>query len=307
MLTAGAARSRSNQLDRFAGVATRSELLQAGLSYPQIEAQLSAARWQEIGRAVVLHNGAPTREQAERVALIECGPRAVLTSFTAAARWGLRDWHREEIHVLAPGGTCAPRLPGIVLHRTRDWPRADVVRTRHLHRLAPALLIAAASFRSPRPGCGILAAAVQQRLTTAADIEQALRQSPRVRHRASLVAAAQDIAQGAHALSEIDLRRLCRRFGLPLPTHQAVRIEPDGRRRYLDAEWRLSDGRAVAVEIDGAYHLSQHQAGEDQVRQNAVVIKGTLVLRYQSITVRDQPERVAAQLAEALGLPLRPR
>ena len=64
---------------------------------------------------------------------------------------------------------------------------------------------------------------------------------------------------GSEALSEIDFARLCRRHCLPAPTRQAIRIEPSGRRRYLDAEWRLRDGRRVAVEVDGAVHLAQRK------------------------------------------------
>ena len=115
-----------------------------------------------------------------------------------------------------------------------------------------------------------------------------------------MLRAVADIAQGAGALSEIDLRRLCRRFGLPLPTHQAVRVEPNGRRRYLDAEWRLPDGRVVAVEVDGAYHLAPQQWINDQLRQNRIVIGGTMVLRFPSILVRDNPELVAEQLRAVL-------
>jgi hypothetical protein len=110
-----------------------------------------------------------------------------------------------------------------------------------------------------------------------------------------------DAEQGADALSEIDFTNLCRRFGLPLPTRQAVRVEPGGRRRYLDAEWRLADGRILAVEVDGAYHLEARQWSADQLRQNEVVIGGTLVLRFPSNIVRNEPELVADQLRRFLA------
>jgi hypothetical protein len=108
------------------------------------------------------------------VAVIDCGPRAVLTSLSAASAWGLTGWQRDEVHVLAPGGATNPHLDGLVLHRTRDQERADIAPHRRLHRLAPALLVAAASLRSERPGCGLLAAGVQQRTT-----------SPRARRRSA--------------------------------------------------------------------------------------------------------------------------
>lgn len=236
--------------------------------------------------------------------MINCGPRSVLTSFTAAARWGLGGWERDEVHVLAPAGTIRPRLRGLVLHRTRDWSRTELAEHRRLHRAAPAVLVAAASFATPRPACGLLAAAVQQQLVHTDDLRAALANAPRLRHRRSMCLAVDDIAQGAQALSEIDLRRLCARFGLPAPAHQAVRIEPNGRRRYLDAEWRLTDGRVVAVEVDGALHLTPRRWQDDQLRQNEVVLGGTLVLRYPSFVVRNEQVLVAQQLARALGVSL---
>jgi hypothetical protein len=102
------------------------------------------------------------------------------------------------------------------------------------------------------------------------------------------------------ALSEIDFGRLCARFGLPAPTRQAVRRSADGRRRYLDAEWRLPDGRVVVVEVDGAHHMSAAQWCADQLRQNDIVIAGAVVLRFPSVVVRDEPALVAAQLRLAL-------
>jgi hypothetical protein len=143
---------------------------------------------------------------------------------------------------------------------------------------------------------------VQQRLETASELTRALDAAPRSRHRAALLVGLRDIGQGADALSEIDFGRLCRTYGLPKPTRQAVRVEPDGRRRYLDAEWLLPDGRVVAVEVDGALHMSQQRWYADQLRQNEIVLGGTLVLRYPSAVVRNEPLLVAAQLGRALGV-----
>lgn len=306
MLTAAARRARNVALAEPVGVLHRSQLTKMGWDAHGIDAQVAAGRWRRRGPAVVLHNGPLTRAQCHQVALINCGPRAVLTSFTGLEASGLKGWTRNEIHVLAPAGTADPGLAGVILHRTGDWAAVDVVGSRRLHAVAAAALLAAASFSTSRPACGLLAACVQQRLTRPPALLAALERAPRIRHRSALLHAVQDIAQGAEALSEIDLRRLCRRYGLPLPTHQAVRVEPNGRRRYLDAQWRLPDGRILAVEVDGAYHLAPEQWISDQLRQNHVVIGGTVVLRFPSIVVRDCPELVAAQLrALLLGVPAR--
>ncbi len=148
--------------------------------------------------------------------------------------------------------------------------------------------MAASSFGSARPACGLFAATVQQRLARPAELRAAVVAASRTRHRHALLAAVDDIAMGAQALSEIDFARLCRRHRLPQPVLQQVRVEPSGRRRYLDAEWQLSGGRLIAVEVDGAVHLAPRLWFADQLRQNELAIAGTTVLRYPSVVVREE-------------------
>jgi len=300
VLTNAARAARTAALRDFEGVAGIRELTATGMTHSQIHAHLAAGRWTRFGNAVVTHNGAPSRREREAVALINCGPRSVHTSFTAVQRWGLTGWERDEIHVLAPSGTVGLGLPNLRVHRVRDWGRVEQVRARRLQRLAPALVVAASSFARPRPACGILAAAVQQRLVTPNELQRALSLATRTRHRSTLMHAVADIAQGADALSEIDFGRLCRRAGLPAPRLQAVRVEPSGRRRYLDAEWERADGQVVAVEVDGAIHLKPLRWYDDQLRQNEVVIGGTILLRYPSVVVRTEEPLVVDQLRRIL-------
>jgi hypothetical protein len=129
-----------------------------------------------VGNAVVSHNSALTRPERWRAALINCGPQSLLTAFSAAEASGLTGWERDEVHVLVPRGARIKRVDEIplVVHHVHEW---DMVR-RHAvqpwQRLAPALEVAAGSFDGPRPACGLLAAAVQQRLIRAASLREAL-------------------------------------------------------------------------------------------------------------------------------------
>jgi hypothetical protein len=285
-------------------VASIEESLRAGFTYEQIRANLRANRWQQIGRAIVWHNGEPTTDELRQAALVVLGPRAALTSFTGLAEWGLEGWDRDPIHVLVPRGARVRRPDGLRLriHYTDHWRPEDMHRARRLHRPAQAAVLAAASFVGPRPACGVLAAVVQQRLARAADVTAAVEAAPRVRHRGALLMAARDIEQGAQALSEIDLARLCRSAGLPTPSRQAVRVLPDGRRRYLDAEWRRRDGRRVVVEVDGALHLVAARWWDDQLRQNELVLGDDLVLRFPTVVLRHERPIVISQLRRALLL-----
>ncbi|MDT4944541.1 MAG: hypothetical protein QOH14_1274 [Pseudonocardiales bacterium] len=303
MLTTPAARSLPDELDNAYDTVTSSAVLRrAGWSAGAIRAQVDARRWQRFGRAIVLHNGAPERAELWQIALRNSGRQAVLTAFTAAEALGLTGWERDPVHVLVPGGTRVRHVPDLLVrvHYARAW--ADVVSlpVRRAHKIAPAVVLAAGTFRSARPAVGILAAAVQQRLASATDLEKALLDARRVRHHAVLLAAPRDIAQGADALSEIDFVRLCRRFGKPAPQQQSVRTDGSGRRRYLDATWRRRDGRLVAVEVDGALHLTPARWWDDQSRQNDLVLAGTIMLRFPSVVVRTEPDLVAAQLRRLL-------
>ncbi|MGX7680929.1 hypothetical protein ACSMXN_18740 [Jatrophihabitans sp. DSM 45814] len=284
-------------------VQSRAALRLAGVTQGEIKARIAAGRWRSCGRAIVMHNGPLTRRQGWDVALINSGPRAMLTAFTAAEIHGLVGWERDEAHVLTPLGTRNVRLAGLIVavHRTRLCEIATDPFAKRCQVLPAALIVAATTFRSPRPACGICAAAVQQRLLSPQSLSDELARRPTLRHRKALIAAVHDIAGGSQALSEIDFVRLCRRAGLPEPFRQRVRDEPGGRRRYLDASWRRGDGRLVVAEVDGALHLSQARWWDDQHRQNELVLAEAVVLRFPSMIVRDQPELVVSQLRRALA------
>lgn len=281
-------------------IATSAELIAQGVTRGQIAGELGAGRWRRAGHALVLHNGPLSTDQGRRVAQIHGGPAALLTTFTAAEIAGLRSWERVEVHLLCPAGT---RLRGgcpvpIALHSYRRPPRRRPGLT--IEALPDALVRAAGTFSSPRPACGLLAAGVQQRLTTPPDLADALERFTRVRHRAVLIATIADIAGGSQALSEIDFVRLCRRHHVPEPDRQLLRRDSSGRRRYLDATWRRADGRLIVVEVDGALHLAPRAWWNDQHRQNELALADALVLRFPSVVVRTDPAGVLAQLRRAL-------
>jgi hypothetical protein len=293
--------SRGRVLDDGQSVLSRRELRELGISAAAERAQVKARRWQRVGRAVVLHNGPVSRPEREQAALISCGPRAAFTSFTAVARCGLTGWERDDIHVLVPAGTRRPAFPRLVMHRVVEWTPTDLIESRQLHRPALAFALATEGLANARFACALLAAGVQQRLVVASSLHEALDRWPKLRHHRALRLALFDIEQGAHALSEIDFVRLCRRYGLPTPVMQAVRREPSGRRRYLDALWRDAHGRELAAEVDGALHEAPRARISDELRQNEVVIGGTPVLRYSTVLMRCEPALVADQLGRGLA------
>lgn len=304
MLTTTAARAGTTRGGTDAETVTTTARLQRdGWSPDSIRAQLDARRWRRTGRAIVLHNGGLSRAERCAVALRQGGSRAVLAAFTAAELHGLTGWEREPVHLLVPAGTRVRQIPELAvrIHYAGAGHPQERLGARAVQRIAPALVLAAATLPGERAACALLAAGVQQRLVTAPQLRAALTSAPRVRHRRVLIRATDDIGQGAQALSEIDFVRLCRRHGLPEPVRQAVRVERHGRRRYLDAEWRRADGRHVVAEIDGALHLVPRRWWDDQLRQNELVLGGDLVLRFPSAVYRCEPSVVVDQLRRALS------
>lgn len=284
-------------------VAPLRTLLARGWTHSSIRAQVMAQRWQRFGYAVVLHNASLRDLEKARVAQFNCGPRAALTAFTGAHVRGLRGWERQTAHVVVPAGARVRLIDHVPtrVHWTSDWGAATENARNGVVTLERAVVAAATVLPSTRSACGIVAASVQQRLTTADRLVACVDAQPRLTHRGALVAALADIGQGSQALSEIDFVRLCRTYGLPEPDRQAVRIEPSGRRRYLDAEWRRRDGRRVVAEVDGALHLIATTWWDDQLRQNEVVISDRSVLRFPSVIVRHEDALVADQLGRMLA------
>ncbi|HEX4018347.1 MAG TPA: hypothetical protein VHX15_16545 [Frankiaceae bacterium] len=108
-----------------------------------------------------------------------------------------------------------------------------------------------------------------------------------------------DISGGAHALTEIDFASLCRRHKLGKVVHQAVRLDDQGRRRYLDVEIESLGGARIWCEIDGALHLMAMSYWQDMSRSNELLIAGTPVLRFPSIAMYLDEARVVDQLHRA--------
>ncbi|WP_251152467.1 hypothetical protein [Cellulosimicrobium sp. Marseille-Q4280] len=287
-----------------AHVATRTQLRALGITSRHVATQLAAHRWTAVSSdVVVLHNGPPTVETALWTAVL-CAPDPVaLGSWTGLARHGLVGWARPGIHVVVARGATVARRSGVVVHESRRPAPEDIVRVDGLpvHRVERCAVDAAAWQDSPRTAVGLLAAVVQQRLTTADRLGEQLDRVGKVRFHRLLRASLADVRGGADALSEIDLVRLCRAHGLPEPSRQVRRQDARGRTRFLDAEWRLRDGRRLVVEVDGVGHMEVGRWYDDLLRDAELGHDDrTTAIRLPAAALRIEPLRVVAILARHL-------
>lgn len=278
-------------------VLTRHQLYGCGYTESSIRARIRVRRWQACGRrVVVLHNGPLTTRQRWWVAVL-AQHDAALAGITAATEHGLSGFHDETIHLLLQFGARRHPVPGVRLHVSRRFGAADI----HPGRALPTVrieraLVDAASWTPPeRKACAVLAAGVQQGLTTASRLKPELDAATGTRHHHLLTRVLWDIEGGARSFAEIDVGRCAALAGLPPPIRQAFRYDRAGRRRWLDVDFK-----GFSAEVDGAVHLKPLRYWDDMERQNdLVIVTGKPILRFSTVAFRIARDVVIAQLAAA--------
>lgn len=295
-------------LARQSGMATRRQLCSAGWSPDAVRAQLDARRWRSLNELVVCtHNGPLTSAQARWAAVLS-GPQPIgLSGVTVLWLAGVRLYGSDEpaVHVVVRRGARVVSVAGVdvVVHESRRFAAQDVTVVEGLPAtsVARAALDAAAWTRDAREAARIVVAAVQQRRVRPVAVRAELDAAGAVRHRKLLAALLDDFVGGAEALSEVEFLAFCRRHGLPRPTLQH-RLDSGGRRRYLDAVWRLPDGSIVRVEIDGGVHLTLTARWRDTAKDNESALAGQAVLRFPSAAIYTDDPLAVGQLRRALQL-----
>ncbi len=292
---------------RQSGVVTRAQLLDLGATHGRIDGMLAARRWTAMTPSLVLlHNHEPTRRQWMWIGLKDAAPFAALCSHTSLECGGFRGFAKEtgSIHLIIPKGAKTTPFPLIQLHESRRFGPTDIrmydaIPCTEIHRSA---VDAGAWQPWPRFAVTMMASVVQQRVCTVPRLDQAIEEAGQVRHRRLMRLALTDISGGAEALGEIDVARMCRRFGLLAPCRQRKRRDRGGRVRYLDCEWDLDDGTTVVLEIDGSHHMEVVSWDADIRRQRKVVTRHRHLLRATAMEARLEQEDIVVDLV-AMGVP----
>ena len=153
-----------------------------------------------------------------------------------------------------------------------------------------------------RTALGAVTATVQQRLTTHERLLDWLDQLTPLRRAKHVRELLGDVAGGAHSLAEVDLRKACRAHGVRPPDSQRPRNDNRGRRRYLDAEWRLADGRVIVLEVDGRFHDDVMEATDHRRRNRRLTTPDRMVVQCSAWEIRHEAWEVMEDLI-ALGVP----
>jgi hypothetical protein len=286
------------------GMVARRQLRALGCDSDRVRNQIAASRWMARSSTVVsTFTGDVGREATMWLGSLHAGREALVGGLSALEVHGLRNWHRDVITVLVDDAEVIDDLDGIRFVRTRrPLSRFRDVRSElPLARVEPAALLFAGYDRSARTAQGLLAALVQQRLTTPTLLLSELGLMRPLRRAALFRTVLREIEGGAQSLAEMDLGRLCRRFHLPPPRRQRRRRDSSGRWRYLDCEWVLPDGTLLVLEIEGGFHMEVEHWEDDLARQRRLSTPGRLIVRCSARELRDEPEAVFTDL-RALGL-----
>jgi len=285
---------------RHSGVVHRRDLARAGIDRFGVRTEVAAGRWALAGRhTVVIGVAEPSGPGLWWRAVWESGSGTVLDGAAALMAAGLTGFTPAALDVWVPPRSTAHAVPDVIRHRYRAPPPH---RASGLPRVLPeiATIHAAMWAASDRQAALLVCLPVQQRLVAPARLLaawQAVQRSPR---RAVLAGVIGDVCDGVHSLGELDFARWCRRYGLPGPRRQTLRVTPRGR-AYLDVEF---DG--LVVEIDGSQHLLGLSPVDDALRANEVVLGSDRVLRLPVLGLRLQPDAFMGQVARGLGISAMP-
>ncbi len=286
------------------GMVARRQLNAHGVHWDAARNQVAAGRWAErTPRVISTTTGPLSWDQWLWLAVLHAGPRSMLGSLTAAGRHGLKGWERPHVSVIVDDELSFEEVEGIDFFRSRRPfsllrdPRPGIP----ICRLEPAVLLFAGYEAANRPAHAVIAAAVQQRLTTAERMVEWVDKLRPLRRAKPFKATLADVAGGAQSGAELAVGSMCRKFAIPLPHRQRVRTDRGGKRRWTDCEWDLPDGTTLVLEVDGSFHTEVRQWGDDMKRARRLTTRRRLVVRCSAYELRHEAAEVAADLI-ALGL-----
>jgi len=239
----------------------------------------------------------PTRAAA---ALLLAGPRAVLTSHTAAFLLGCTAAEAGRTHVLVDYHLNIPRVPGMAIHQGL-FDEQDVLTLDGLRVFTLECAITELLCREPRRvalACADQALALlpfERRAEFRAEVLHRIgvRRDPRGRRRSQILL---DLASGkAESPAESWLLLSFFDAGFSVPEQQFTVANLSGREIYrLDFAWPEP---MVAVEYDG-YAAHVDRMVRDAARDEDLRRRGWLVLRADATDLSD-PSRLHAEVRQA--------
>lgn len=254
---------------RQEGLVRRDQLEDHGVRHGHVRARVRAGRWQMVAPEVVsTDNGRLDRRQLLWRAVLHAPGAAWIGHLTCLAERGLEGWDRDQVHLLSNRASRPLPLSGVVIHQSDrlPGPPPDLSLGLPLVPAPRATVDAASRMPNGRLAAALVLAVLQQKVTTAAEIDRELGTTGRFRHKVAVREAVAAALSGADAMSEVDAEPLILRAGLPRPRRQVVIA---GRRRDLVVD--LPDGTQLVLEIDGPQHDDPRARWKDAQRDAELI------------------------------------
>ena len=288
-----------------AGMVARRQLNAHGFDADRVHSQIRARRWVErTPRVISTTTGTLDAQQWLWLAVLHAGPRSMLANLSAAERHGLTGWERPYVSVMVDDQLSFEPVEGIDFFRSRRpfdlmlSPKPGIPSCR----LEPAVLLWAGYEATNRAAHGVIAACLQQRLTTPRRMIEWVDQLRPLRRAKPFKRTISLVEGGAHSGAELDVDSDVS----PLRPPAARSPDPSFRPRRpgtLDrAEWVLPDGTTLVLEVEGGHHLDILQAGDDAKRSRRLTTRTRVVVRCTAYELIHETAEVALDLI-ALGLP----
>lgn len=279
------------------GMVTWAQLRDAGVSRRAITAHVSNGWLLRLHGSVYQLGVFPGPFGIEQAALLACGPRAVLSHWTAAVIFELCAATSGPIDVSFLGGLAGNRA-GIRPHRTTTLPTCDVVVKHGLRVTTPARTLLDLAASTPRAKLERLTEEAQVlRVASTAELLAVIERGVGRPGVAKLRAVLDFIDEPLFTRSEAEkrLRGLCRSAALPMPRMNVMRAGWE-----VDAVW---DEQRLVVEVDGRkFHEPGSRFERDRRKDGELMLAGYRVLRVTWRRLTREPEQVIALLAAALSL-----
>lgn len=285
-------------------VASREQLLRAGLTARQVEHLIASGVAVIVHPAVYRLAGAPATDLSNYIAVCLCRDYVVLSHQTAGRFHGLRRLGPDRrVHVTIPGAERA-ELGDTVVHRcfaldeADVWTRPDGIRLATVERTIFDL----AATRPAEAIESMIEQALHEGWTTLGrlrSVGERLRKKGRTgsaRFNEVLSSRGQDPAVASDLERRFD--RAVRDAGLPIPLRQSPVELPSGITIHPDFYW---PNHRLVVEIDHiAWHGGRADRARDSNRDRAYRRLGLTVLRFNDAEITCRLTEVVVDVAGAL-------
>jgi very-short-patch-repair endonuclease len=278
------------------GVASRRQLLAAGLRPGAIQRRIDAGRLHPLHRGVyAVGHRVLSRQGRMTAALLASDPGAVLSHRSAAALWGLRDQAGAAVELTIPRKSSSS--PVIRRHRADLAPDEITVCDRIPVTTVPRTILDLAASSSIDALEAILREAEYRRLFDRLSIPELLSRHPGRRGSRRLRVCLERIAEApaGRAESPLESRFLSflRGHGLPRPQLNAW-VSVASARYRVDCLW---PGSRQIAELDGwAGHGTRSAFQDDRARDRALAAAGYAVTRITWSQLEREPRQLAADL-----------